>query len=315
MTTATINVAPTNGLSGGTEIRAWVQAVHDALEDIGFVQTADTGQVDIATMTNPTSANTYAGYEVWRFADALQATAPLFFKLEYGRGGSGSSVNAQPTPQMAITVGTGSDGEGGITGTFVDRLESGYSSTVVASSAVASNGYLSSGGDGAMLALFPFADAAIDRPTPAFFVERSRDINGEATADGLVIALGPRSSIADFGLYCVNYETGVYTSSGILAPLPAQINGSPLSTGSLLGGTIAPLFPLIAMVPGATPWQVRGLVAYPPGDAPSGTFDARLSGTTRTYRALNGTAIQWARTIAVGGTGSPFTGCIGIEWE
>ena len=77
---------------------------------IGLVQTSDTGQIDTATVTRPITAIT-AGYETFRFNDSLQGIAPMFMKLEFGSGD-----NTPVTPAMWVTVGTGTDGAGTVTG-------------------------------------------------------------------------------------------------------------------------------------------------------------------------------------------------------
>jgi len=89
--------------------RAWAQQVHDALSAVGMVQTSDTGQINLTTVTTPGTNNTTAGYEIWRFNDSEQATDPIFFKVEYGRGG-GASFH-----RIIVTPGRGSNGSGTIT--------------------------------------------------------------------------------------------------------------------------------------------------------------------------------------------------------
>lgn len=88
--------------------RAWGQMVHDGFLAVGLVNTADTGQIDLRTVATPGTNGTFAGYEIWRFDDADQATEPIYFKFEYGRGGLASN------PNYRITVGTGSNGSGTI---------------------------------------------------------------------------------------------------------------------------------------------------------------------------------------------------------
>lgn len=91
------------------EFRAWGSALSAALAAVGLTQTADSGQINWLTVSRP-GTNTAAGYEIWRFNDALQATAPIYIKVEYGTGGSTTR------PQIWITVGTGTNGAGTITG-------------------------------------------------------------------------------------------------------------------------------------------------------------------------------------------------------
>lgn len=113
--------------SSNATFRAWGSALAAALAAVGLTQTADTGQINWTTVTRP-GVNTAAGYEIWRFNDTLQGTAPIFLKIEYGTG-SGAS-----TPQAWLTVGTGSNGSGTITGQSSTRSSwmrnSGLASTV-----------------------------------------------------------------------------------------------------------------------------------------------------------------------------------------
>lgn len=81
----------------------------------GLTQTGDTGQINTSTVTRA-SANTAAGYVILRFNDTLQSTSAVFIKLEFG------SAGANTTPQMWITVGTGSNGSGTLTGTLTTRI-------------------------------------------------------------------------------------------------------------------------------------------------------------------------------------------------
>ena len=90
--------------------RAWGGEISSYLSTVGFVQTADTGQVNWTTATRP-AVNISTDYEIWRFNDSLQGTAPIFFKLRYGTG----SNLAYPV-MVLDAVGTGSNGSGTITG-------------------------------------------------------------------------------------------------------------------------------------------------------------------------------------------------------
>src|SRR5690606_4107061 len=91
--------------------REWGSRLSSELANAGLVQTPDTGQINWASVTRPGS-NSVAGYEIWRFDDALQGTAPVFLKLSYG---TGNNTNG---PRLTLQVGTGSDGSGNLTGTL-----------------------------------------------------------------------------------------------------------------------------------------------------------------------------------------------------
>src|SRR3954454_8298219 len=88
--------------------RSWGSGVSAQLAAIGLVRTADTGQIDWTTVAKPASG-VFGGYEIWRFDDALQATAPVFIKVEYG-------ISNTTTLMLGLTVGTGTNGAGTLTG-------------------------------------------------------------------------------------------------------------------------------------------------------------------------------------------------------
>lgn len=90
------------------EFRAWATNLDAALVAVGLVQTADTGQANFATMTRPASG-IWTNYRIYRYSDALQATAPVFLRVEYG-------TNNTNSPAIRIGVGRATDGAGNLTG-------------------------------------------------------------------------------------------------------------------------------------------------------------------------------------------------------
>lgn len=119
----------TNDISDDTKWRAAGSEMNAKFAAVGLIQTADTGQINWVTSPwpNPTlpqsgSFVSNAGYEIWRFNDSLQATAPIFIKIEYmvNRYLQSFIVYAG-VMGFYLTVGTGSDGAGGITGIKTTR--------------------------------------------------------------------------------------------------------------------------------------------------------------------------------------------------
>lgn len=82
--------------------RAWGSAVSGAMASMGWTQTGDTGQVNWATVTVPSSARVY---EIWQPGDA---GTPFYLKLEYGYSAT--------VPTIQISLGTGTNGSGTLTG-------------------------------------------------------------------------------------------------------------------------------------------------------------------------------------------------------
>lgn len=88
--------------------REWGSEFSAKLAAAGLVQTADTGQINWATVTLP-ATSTDGGYEVWRMNDTQQATAPVFLKVYYG---TDASSNA---PRIRVALGIASNGSGTVT--------------------------------------------------------------------------------------------------------------------------------------------------------------------------------------------------------
>ena len=96
-------------LSNDSDYRAWWDAIRAQFTAIGLVQTSDTGQLNPASHTRPTT-NSFSGYEVWRWADTLQASLAIYMRIRPGVGA------AQDRPAIEITVGTSTNGAGTING-------------------------------------------------------------------------------------------------------------------------------------------------------------------------------------------------------
>jgi hypothetical protein len=93
--------------------QAWVNEIYTGLvTQCGITQTGDTGQMAVPCVTaTPGAGNTAVGYYIFRFNDTLQATKPIFFRIDFGSSSAGAA-----DPMMWLTVGTSTDGAGNITG-------------------------------------------------------------------------------------------------------------------------------------------------------------------------------------------------------
>ncbi len=103
--------------------KSWAKGISDFFSAAGWTRSGDSGQVDWASLVALPPAGTYI-YEIWCMGDALQATAPVYVKMEYAR------INTQDLG-VAITLGTGSNGSGTLTnaGTRYNYTWSAYNST------------------------------------------------------------------------------------------------------------------------------------------------------------------------------------------
>lgn len=170
MTVVAVNLAPDN--TTDTTFRSWGKPVSDAFTSFGIIKTNDTGQIDWSTVIKP-AANAVAGYEMRQFTDSLQATAPLFFKIEYG-------ADASSRPQIWIQFGRGSNGTGGLTGVTTTR----QAINTAAGGITTPFPCILSGSTNRFLIVLWFTLA-----NGVIFVscERMKDISGNDTAEGAMI--------------------------------------------------------------------------------------------------------------------------------
>lgn len=165
-------------------IRAWTQFVEDTLVTTGgWAATADTGQTLPSAMAATTAVNQKRGFRIYKMTDALQATAPVFMRVDYG------SASAQAAG-LWITIGTGSDGLGNITGVLWNGGASATPSigSSIASLVLANNSYGSAGPGRACIALF-IQSTSVQYNT-VFCIERSKDAAGADTGAGLLLLYG-----------------------------------------------------------------------------------------------------------------------------
>lgn len=91
--------------------RAWIIDFHALIGGAGLLQTADTGQVNTATVTRP-GTNTLNAYSIWRNSDSS-----MYFKIQFGSGPNGTSG-----PRIDVQAGEGSDGSGTLTGATTAQI-------------------------------------------------------------------------------------------------------------------------------------------------------------------------------------------------
>ena len=214
--------------NSNSDFQTWVQGLHAQFAAVGLVQTSDTGQINPATATTPTSGTT-AGYEIWRFNDALQSTAPLFIKVEYG----GNQAQITTGVGMFVTVGTATNGAGTLTGTVGTRRNlypSGSASTTVGA---VFPSYCCSDGSG--LALVTNLNTLNTNFTLMWIIDRARDGSGTAQGDGFFTWFG--ASQSSLSAWQVLPATGTAPSG--FAPA-ASNSGFAVSPSNLVANNVAP---------------------------------------------------------------------------
>lgn len=278
------------------EFRAWGSELSAKLADAGLVKHTDTGQINWATVTRP-AANTPGGYEIWRFADALQATAPIYLKIEYGTGGGVTF------PQIWLTVGTGTNGAGTLTGTVSDR------NTICFNSVPAAGNYPSYLCVAANFVGVCWKSGAAGSATGQGFFAASRtfDAAGAATGDGFFVIWGATgNSVVCLAQSVRTAETAVkYTASTLYSIVPMQV------VGSVVGADFQ-AYPVMGITPRS--FVLPTLATVIASEVPAGTtFDVAMVGATdRTLLSVG----SGFRPVTVGtGPGAISTYGLAMLWE
>lgn len=310
---ASANAAITNDAT----YRAWGVVVSAAFASAGLVQTSDTGQVNWTTVTKPTAASTLAGYEIWRFNDTLQSTAPIFIRISYYSGAQSSGNN----PVLRITVGTGSNGAGTITGVNTGLLAVGNTADTNAGSNTAQILRMCfSASAGTFVAFSDPYTGAVFNHSFQFLVARTVDSAGAPSAAGCYVWYGPGQLSSASAAQCVSINFTSATAFG-----PGNPNAAP--PGDLTNydsGSTMYVLPHYACLP--APVLVAGLVGLRTMNG-GFTFTATVAGSvSHTYQcvgydATSGNAHFLGGTL-LGNAGlasttneTAWNGAIGVIWE
>lgn len=237
------NYSTGNSASTSTDalFRAYVASVIAAFVSCGWVQTTDTGQINTVTVLTPSGANQDRGYAVFQMDDALQGSAPIFVKVNFGSGQTAGYVG------LAFVLGTGSNGSGTITGAKYSGLIT-ANATAINKNSTASAGLLIAGDTDRIFVAFD-PKSTWSSQTLWFSIERTKGVTGANSADGVLFAHGHRSSdnLALFAPVLMNEaaptpenkhsrhipanQTSIAGSNVGLWPVPMDNNGFKVNPG------------------------------------------------------------------------------------
>lgn len=314
----TTYVSPTaftcNGQQAGTLFtQGWYRGIkdlRDALVACGMVQTNDTGQQDFTladgSSTTPATLVTYGDgpYFIVRMNDALQATKPFFMKIRPYQWYGGNPYNSG----WRVTLGTGTDGAGNITGAPGSITTQAY----IQNSASSSNSYSSqrvtyASGNGSEIGVC-WHDAA-NTQNEGFYlsIERTRGDSGGYDGEGVLVQFMYPLSPTNAGPYVYHYA------------FPTNGNTTPLGYGVIKGINL-PRFvpdratfnvgndigPMIPFGGGFFPKfrQTHVSYLYPANDIPTigSTFVMPVLGVNRTFRVMGNQYSQYNAWAHSGGT-------------
>lgn len=287
-TTGSVDVSHTSDAT----FRAWAQKLDSVIRTF-LTDTAATGQVDLTTMTRP-ATNTYAGYKVYRFADALQATYPIFLKIEYGTG------TVAANGEVRISAGTAHDGAGNLTGAQTTStfrlLEIGSTSTYT---------YYASGGSGRLNLLWAANNDGTQYTGQFLGMERTKDASGADDGTGVVLTFGGRGGNADvWRCIVIPPSNGIPTNeTRLMFPFP-RVSPSTYDSKQAIG--------LLVPFAGQALRPLIGWGAMNATDAPvyTATISVTVYGTSRTYLSLG--TNRWTNNWVDGTNTNPPNACRGL---
>ena len=254
--------------------RALFKWFSDNMTTSGWVKTGDTGQVDWTTVTKPTVANTVAGYEI-RESPTQSGYQKIYLKIEFGSG------SAATYPAIWITLGTGTDGAGALTGTTTTRDQFFANNNVAVEDllCVTDNHFT-------LMLQGPQSGAGVANAW--LVVERRTTADGNYETEGwTVVDCG-----GSIGFTQSMNATGANTSftGQALGYIPPSYSGS---------GGVVHVAPVMPNRPGAQ-YPLRGIAFIVIGNAGYGsTFSfAMFPGKTQTWRSCLGTTTVGGLNLA-----------------
>lgn len=249
MATTSTNTTITHNSSA--TLQAWATEIFTALvTTLGLTQTADTGQTATSALVYNATLNSVAGFIILEFNDTLNATSPLFIKLEFGTG------SAATAPQMLITIGNGTNGAGTLTGLVSTRVAA-FNGSAPASNVVnytsrfcynTTQGFL-----GMVFKIGGGAGSVATNSVGGFFLWRTVDNTGAPTATAVNLLTNSNSTVgstANGGCFqSLNYSLSTTTISNNASCTWVFV---PLNFLSTVQGTNGQIFPGFQYGPGAS---------------------------------------------------------------
>lgn len=272
--------------------REWGAELATKLDAAGLVQTSDTGQINWTTVTRP-GTSTAAGYEIRRFNDSLQATAPIFLRVEYGTGSSATA------PRIRVTVGTGTNGAGTLTGTALTTVREIHGSSAQASDTLRNSYACHAEG------FFGLSWKQGASNTEALLlISRSCDSDGDPDAVAAIVVWGAGSQSALTATQGLRFAATAAAYTAATSAVNSMLGFNPQAQASSLVGSDIQIFLGWMITPQVKPiFSTCGVLDAE--SAAGNTFSIVLVGTTsRTYLSLTNASGPFGPGNA-GGSGMP----------
>lgn len=173
--------------------REFVRFVNEAFAGSGFVNQFPSGTINTASVDPPAVGNQLRGYSVFAFGDSLQATQPLFVRIDF-RSIQTAAINVWG---LNLSLGERHDGSGTLDSLyFTSSVTIGNNTAGGAFAAQQSSSCLWTGESGSRVAVVMAAYASgtsADFPQFWFNLNRTNDWAGSLTPSGALLIFGGSS--------------------------------------------------------------------------------------------------------------------------
>lgn len=246
------------------------------------------GAVNFAVYTQSpnvgNNATAIIGYEIYRFGDTLQSTAPCFIKIEYWNNG-GTTTGL---PSHWISLATSTDGAGNLTGLGVTARTNVTSTSVQFTNLVTPTlRNVCSGTGGKRFAI----SLGYNGTSGVFFAfERIKDNTGADTGNGVVFVEGGTS-----------LSTPVTMVMAAVGPSPtsdAYINSLVPTATTGVGGTTNALYEIVSFLGARNPTFISALTYYNTNYTQEVTITTTIFGVSHTYFPIGNNISGTVRGIA-----------------
>lgn len=269
------SVVASNSVTTDALWRSVGLAVHNQIAAFGLVQAPDPGQANWATDIRPASTSDFTHFEIWRMDDPLQPTAPVFFRLDYATiAGINTVLN------FRVTIGTGTDGAGNITGRTRTFTTTG-SATAVA---------IQMSGDKNCLAILAYSNGSSG--CYLLGIERFHNAAGGDIADGVMAIGSSWSSLVNSNMtstYLVEFSgdqspASLFATNGSSGQVGHSVDGIPMNATTGTVGNNVHTWPIKAL----------GFTSVSPFLFLTAFFTADIAvGTTPTMQGWDGSSKPW----------------------
>lgn len=257
-------------LNDGSSVANYIasgQMFYNMMIALGFVRTADSGQVNWGSVST-LPGNTTRDFDIWYPpSDPLQTGATQFFiKFWYG--------NSTTSFVVYVQISTSTNGTGDLTGTATALML--IQGNGNAGSAKYECDWSGSGATGRVDAIL-CRNAASAYLASWFGVERTLDASGNYNSDGVTVIAASPSSGGHLTQQTLVFGSGVGNVTGAIR---IQQSNAPTSDVALAGIPVSPLFPSYGKFGNA---HTMFAFARSADAAEGGTFTASLYGTSHTW--------------------------------